>query len=160
VSRVSIACSISPGYETHVCLASPLPAAFHPGTKPTCVYCGQTELKLTRDHVPPKCLFQRPRPKLITVPACHACNDAFKLDDEYFRAAVCIEAAYFNSSATELWQRTVAPGMGTGLRKSLLGAARRASVTRSSDTAIVEQSMMLIVQCGAFNFTSMHTFLC
>lgn len=55
-----------------------------------CAYCGAFGV-VTRDHVPPLNLFPEPRPanlNLITVPACKACNDGFKLDDEYFRLAV------------------------------------------------------------------------
>jgi hypothetical protein len=53
-----------------------------------CVYCGVVG-PITRDHVPPENLFPEPRPtNLITVPACEACNNGFKLDDEYFRLAI------------------------------------------------------------------------
>jgi hypothetical protein len=49
-----------------------------------CGYCGSTD-RITRDHVPPKGLFPAPRtPDLVTVPACEACNQGFKRDDEYF----------------------------------------------------------------------------
>jgi len=53
-----------------------------------CVYCGR-ERFLTRDDVPPKNLFPKPRPKnTITVPACEECNGSYKLDDEYFRLVI------------------------------------------------------------------------
>ena len=48
-----------------------------------CVYCG--EIATTKDHVPPKNLFQKPRPKLIKVPSCSSCNNYPSKDDEYFR---------------------------------------------------------------------------
>ena len=49
-----------------------------------CVYCGSTE-NLTKDHIPPKNLFAKPRPSnLITVPSCASCNGGFQLDDDYF----------------------------------------------------------------------------
>jgi HNH endonuclease len=49
-----------------------------------CAYCGSTA-NLTRDHIPPKSLFNRPRPSnLITVDACRTCNASFEVDDEYF----------------------------------------------------------------------------
>lgn len=85
-----------------------------------CVYCCSGEPRLTKDHVPPKCLFPKPRPKLITVPCCHSCNDSFKKDDEYFRLAVCAEAAYFNSEATRLWKERVLWRVGPGLRATVL----------------------------------------
>lgn len=52
-----------------------------------CIYCGSEE-SITSDHVPPRCLFSKPRPHLITVPACEKCNNGAKLDDEYFRIVV------------------------------------------------------------------------
>src|SRR5262245_822652 len=54
-----------------------------------CVYCGKLR-KLTRDHIPPKNLFPRPRPRLITVPCCTPCNEEASKDDEYFRLMVAI----------------------------------------------------------------------
>lgn len=49
-----------------------------------CIYC-QTAEATTRDHVPPKALFKKPRPaNLVAVPACAGCNSAFQKDDEYF----------------------------------------------------------------------------
>lgn len=50
-----------------------------------CVYCGN-ENGITKDHIPPKALFAKPRPHdLITVPACEKCNSGFNLDDDYFK---------------------------------------------------------------------------
>jgi len=47
-----------------------------------CYLCGSTE-NLTRDHIPPLCMFRPPLPaNLITVPCCHLCNQSLKLDDE------------------------------------------------------------------------------
>jgi hypothetical protein len=53
----------------------------------TCVYCGEWR-ELTRDHVPPKSLFSKPRPELITVPSCLTCNQGASKDDEYFRLMI------------------------------------------------------------------------
>lgn len=51
-----------------------------------CVYCGRVFANLTKDHIPPKLLFAKPRPSnLITVPSCQECNSAFQKDDEYFQ---------------------------------------------------------------------------
>jgi hypothetical protein len=62
-----------------------------------CVYCGE-QRELTRDHVPPRCLFSKPRPSdLVTVPCCLVCNAQFQKYDEYFRLAITtgIDAASF-----------------------------------------------------------------
>jgi hypothetical protein len=51
--------------------------------KTICVYCGIRE-GATKDHVPPKSLFSKPRPSLVTVPCCKTCQSGQSLDDEYF----------------------------------------------------------------------------
>ena len=54
-----------------------------------CYLCGSTQ-SITRDHVPPKNLFPKPRPSnLVTVPCCYKCNNRYSKEDEYFRLAVC-----------------------------------------------------------------------
>lgn len=60
--------------------------------RPLCVYCGKYE-GVTDDHVPPRSLFPKPRPdNLVTVPACHDCNQGFCDDDEIFALFACLEA--------------------------------------------------------------------
>lgn len=61
-----------------------------------CVYCGKTG-KLTKDHIPPRCLFGKPASKkLLTVPACHSCHAPMNLDDEYFRLALTMREDIFD----------------------------------------------------------------
>ena len=49
----------------------------------SCVYCGSSAT--TRDHVPPKCLLEKPYPlNLSTVPSCSECNNSYSLDEQYF----------------------------------------------------------------------------
>jgi hypothetical protein len=56
--------------------------------KPLCVYCARRPGK-TKDHVPPKCLFLRPRPSnLVSVPCCEKCRRAQSADDEYFKNVI------------------------------------------------------------------------
>lgn len=49
-----------------------------------CVICGK-EREITKDHIPPKKCFPKPRPSdLITVPACRSCNGGRSdLDDKF-----------------------------------------------------------------------------
>ena len=61
-----------------------------------CIHCDSnysqneasiTPLKLTKDHVPSKFLLMRPYPiDLPVVDVCHACNQSFSADEEYFAA--------------------------------------------------------------------------
>lgn len=56
-----------------------------------CVYCGAREATES-EHVLPKLLFPKPRPKImITVPSCGECNDDKKEDDEYLRDFMVID---------------------------------------------------------------------
>ena len=53
-----------------------------------CAYCGGLD-PTTKDHIPPRNLFPKPRPSnLITVPCCKSCREGWSDDDEYFRAAI------------------------------------------------------------------------
>jgi hypothetical protein len=56
-----------------------------------CAYCGAGGT-LSRDHIPPKGIFPKPRPaNLITVPACARCHSQqTSIDDEYFRNALAV----------------------------------------------------------------------
>lgn len=70
-----------------------------------CAYCGSQD-QLTHDHVPPACLFPRPRPAdLITVPCCEICQAKQSADDEYFKVIVASSAdADLHPQAQRLWQ--------------------------------------------------------
>ena len=70
-----------------------------------CTYCCVRPAE-TDDHVPPKCLFPRPRPSnLITVPSCGICNQGAGLDEEYFLATLMFTEAGSSPAGRELWQQ-------------------------------------------------------
>ena len=72
-----------------------------------CVYC-HSNADLTRDHVPPKCFFPKPRPAdLITVPACRRCNQHHEKDEEFFLASLMFSDAGIGEAGRALWQQTV-----------------------------------------------------
>jgi len=63
---------------------------------PLCIYC-EARAPLTHDHVPPKAIFAKPRPRnLITVPACGRCNQTAAKDDEYFRTVLTLKHDTYN----------------------------------------------------------------
>jgi hypothetical protein len=68
-----------------------------------CVYCGSAAG--TRDHIPPACLFPRPRPSnLITVPSCRECNTSASQQDEYFLVALALHGrALAHPAMRTLW---------------------------------------------------------
>ena len=52
------------------------------------MHCGTglNSTETTREHVPSKCLLQKPYPaEMITIEACRKCNEAFSLDEEYLK---------------------------------------------------------------------------
>ena len=68
--------------------------------RPICTYCGAPE-GTTRDHVPPRGLFAKPRPDLVTVPCCEQCRKSQSLDDEYFLRMISMKSGIADSpSAT------------------------------------------------------------
>lgn len=93
-----------------------------------CAYCG-SQNNLERDHVPPKNLFPRPRPrKLISVPSCSKCHSDTSKDDEYFRIKVCLRNdAGDHPEARANWDsifRSLNMKEAKGLKKSFLSDIR------------------------------------
>ena len=73
-----------------------------------CYNCGKHR-ELTKDHLPPKCLFARPRPdNLITVKACFECNNGSSEDDLDTRFMIATAAHRLNPrEAQDLWDQTL-----------------------------------------------------
>lgn len=73
-----------------------------------CYLCRRsTGVKLTRNHVPPACLFPKPRPsELITLPCCTDCQKEHQKDEEYFRTNIStISDVRTNEKAKATWQK-------------------------------------------------------
>lgn len=77
-----------------------------------CIYCGSKE-NLSRDHVPPKCLFPSPAPSnLITVPSCEQCNKSFSMDEEYFRVIITsLSGTEQHPDAKKLFETKIVRGL-------------------------------------------------
>ncbi len=73
-----------------------------------CFICGQPNSDSV-DHIPPKCLFASKYRdnNLITVPAHKTCNQAFSMDDEYFRDNLVLAATLSSKAALELFDKKV-----------------------------------------------------
>ena len=95
-----------------------------------CIYCGGPAE--TRDHVPSRCLLERPYPKnLPVVGSCARCNQGFSKDEEYF---VClVESALCGSTDPEKFTR---PTVARILRHSPTLRARIESAKSESDGRI------------------------
>ncbi len=58
-----------------------------------CTYCDSPAT--TKDHVPPRAIFAKPRPTLVTVPCCEECNKVrFSKADEEFSLFAALMADY------------------------------------------------------------------
>jgi hypothetical protein len=56
------------------------------------------------DHVPPKGIFLKPRPPLITVPACGACNGGASELDEKFKVFLSLQVGTSTEVTAEFWK--------------------------------------------------------
>ena len=79
-----------------------------------CYICGKLGAD-TKDHVPPKCIFLNRKKgiglNLITVPAHSDCNNALKMEDEYFRFGLSIPGYWNSEDARELWDTKTLRGL-------------------------------------------------
>jgi hypothetical protein len=73
-----------------------------PAIAPLCVFCGKLPAK-TKDHIPPKGIFPKPRPELITVPACLRCNRGTSRIEETFRVYLSLRVGVNNDATSNLW---------------------------------------------------------
>jgi len=73
-------------------------------TPQTCVLCSERPAT-TMDHVPPKALFLRPRPTLITVPACEICNRGASEAEAKFRVYVSAKKGIDTPASIGFWQK-------------------------------------------------------
>lgn len=68
--------------------------------KVICAICGVNEAT-TKDHIPPKNLYSKPRDNdinLNTVPACEKCNNGSSSDDEVFKVLIGITTGEYQTS--------------------------------------------------------------
>ena len=69
-----------------------------------CVICNQ-RAATTKDHIPPKGIFAKPRPNnLITVPACSKCNNELSGLDERFKVYLGLHVGASGGQAQEFFR--------------------------------------------------------
>jgi hypothetical protein len=70
-----------------------------------CIYCGNKP-GITKDHVPPKNLFPKPRPtNMVTVPCCDECQNKYKKDEDVFVAWINFGPAGVTKQGKALWDQ-------------------------------------------------------
>lgn len=104
--------------------------------KETCYLCGG--IATTRDHIPPKSLFEKPLPNnLITVPACKNCNTKFSKDEGWFRNYIL--AMSFSDRGRRLWKNRALKALNRKIalkfemRKNLIPLARGITAIKFSE---------------------------
>lgn len=69
-----------------------------------CAICGIGKAD-TSDHIPPKCIFPKPRPSdLVTVPSCFSCNNSSSKEDEEFRVFLSMQIGMETQATHDLWR--------------------------------------------------------
>lgn len=95
-----------------------------------CYCCNENAI--SREHIPPKCLFLPPRPSnMITVSSCPKHNFAKSKDDEYFRWFISTACAEFSNDAITLLKGKVSRGLRRSpglLRMIMQGAIKEIDV--------------------------------
>jgi len=75
----------------------------------SCYLCG-TDEDLTRDHLPPRGFFPKPRPQnLITVSCCKTCHAKWCKEDDAMRAFFAMSARR-SRAGDKIWEQKVIPG--------------------------------------------------
>lgn len=93
-----------------------------------CVLCGE-RAATTHDHIPPKCIYPKPRDNdmnLHTVPACRECNEWDSAADEVFKAIITIDTSHARGDGgvlVDLLAGTV--GKNQKIANNIFGSARR-----------------------------------
>jgi hypothetical protein len=87
-----------------------------------CAICGEQK-ECTRDHIPPKGVFLKPRPKnLVTVPACHDCNNGSSQYDEKFKMYLALHVAMHSKKGEKFFKNALKTFRhNQKLRKQILG---------------------------------------
>lgn len=91
----------------------------------SCVHCRKRPA-VSRDHVPPKGLFQRPRPdNLIRVPACEDCDNGRTKDDEYLQHIYSFDYRADTNLSASNRRNSILAKFKDGIRTAALAALLR-----------------------------------
>jgi 5-methylcytosine-specific restriction endonuclease McrA len=104
-----------------------------PDIQQLCVICGKKVAK-TVDHVPPKNLFVKPRPSLITIPACFDCNNSASPFDEQLMIYVSLQIGPEQDRTKKLWKTKALKALHRNkpLQREIIGQMKRVWLTTES----------------------------
>ncbi|NNV53850.1 hypothetical protein [Limnovirga soli] len=109
-----------------------------------CCYCGIREAT-TKDHVPPKSIFNKPRPDdLITVPCCLMCNNDASKSDEKFKVYLGMHIARQGGESERLFKEGVLPSAKHNykLRKNIFNSMYPVNI--ATDSGIITGKGMAV----------------
>jgi len=106
-----------------------------------CAFCGKSPAK-TKDHIPPRGIFPRPRPGLITVPACLRCNSGTSKIEEAFRVYLSLRVGVNNDSTSKLWNNEAMRTLrhNPRLRNRIIKSMRPISVRSHAGVILAERT--------------------
>lgn len=112
--------------------------------KETCAYCGKKRFA-TRDHIPPRNIFPKPRSSdLITVPCCEKCRRGWSKDDEYFRNAILLQVSAYDPHSP--WEQKMLDSLSRPQSKGLLREHARELTGRQ----VTNENGILLPQFSVF----------
>jgi hypothetical protein len=112
--------------------------------KQLCVICGTKEAT-TVDHVPPKNLFVKPRPSLITIPACFDCNNMASRFDEELMVYVSLQIGPEQNRTKKLWKTKALKALHRNKRfqREIISQMKDVWLTTDSGIMIEKQTAFL-----------------
>ncbi|MBC8484970.1 MAG: hypothetical protein H8D45_02905 [Bacteroidetes bacterium] len=115
--------------------------------KGECVYCGKMK-SITKDHIPPKCLFSKPRPNnLISVPSCESCRIKYTKDDEYFKNMLALRIDAFDHPEA----KKIIPSVIRSYEKKHKIGFRKSLFDNLREVELRTKSGLIVGKTGAYN---------
>lgn len=104
------------------------------------MFCGKSPAE-TKDHIPPKGIFPRPRPELITVPACLRCNRGTSRIEEAFRVYLSLRVGVNSDVTSNLWKNDAMRTLSHNprFRNRIIKATRPISVRSPAGIILAEK---------------------
>jgi len=121
----------------------------NPDDKQLCVICGMKEAT-TVDHVPPKNLFVKPRPPLITIPACFDCNNLASRFDEELMVYVSLQIGPEHDRTKKLWKSKALKALHRNKRFQREIIGRMKSVWLTTESGIAEKRMAFLAKAEVY----------
>jgi len=111
-----------------------------------CCYCG-TRIATTKDHVPPRSIFNKPQPSdLITVSCCFECNNEASQYDERFIAYLGMHVARQRGEVERLFKESVTPATRHNARLKRKIMVTIEPIYLATKSGIIPRSIHLPVQ--------------